>query len=230
MQGFPPSLISTHWVLNITETVLSPCRLVLSPCRLILSTSQRGKHSYDAHVQLKDVRRGVTSQIHSARRLQTTIPTLPASPRVRALERHAETVKLHVAASVSRGQRCNSCLRIKGSVREAGGGDKDTGGQRSKRPSPRYTEKARSPVVLPSFWRPRDSRRAGASSGAKGVGISVGHFRKPSPTPQHVKAQFSSKRPTCKPWGWLKQLQYSPGAGSHQSKTFLAKPELFSSV
>lgn len=41
MQGFPPSLISTHWVLNITETVLSPCRL-------ILSTSQRGKHSYDA--------------------------------------------------------------------------------------------------------------------------------------------------------------------------------------
>ena len=132
MQGFPPSLISTHWVLNITETVLSPCRLVLSPCRLILSTSQRGKHSYDAHVLLKDVRRGVTSQIHSARRLQTTIPTLPASPRVRALERHAETVKLHVAASVSRGQRCNSCLRIKGSVREAGGGDKDTGGRGPK--------------------------------------------------------------------------------------------------
>lgn len=42
MQGFPPSLISTHWVTNITGTVLSPC------C-LILSTSHRGKYSYDAH-------------------------------------------------------------------------------------------------------------------------------------------------------------------------------------
>ena len=180
-------------------------------------------------MHLKEVRRGVISQIHSARRLQTTTPSLPASPRVRALERHAET-KLHVAASVCRGQRCNSCPRINGSAREAGGGDKDTGGQGSKRPSPRYPEKARSPVVLPSFRRPRDSRRAGASSGAKGVGISMGHFRKPSPTPQHVKAQPSSKRPTCKPWGWLKHLQYSPGAGSHQSKAFLAKPALFSSV
>lgn len=78
--------------------------------------------------QLKEIRRGVSSQIHSARRLQTTIPTLPASPRVRALERHAETLKLHVAASACRGQRCNSCLRIKGSVRQAGGGDKDTAG------------------------------------------------------------------------------------------------------
>lgn len=183
--------------------------------------------------QLKEVRRGVNSQIHSARRLQTTIPTLPASPRVRALERHAETLKLHVAASACRGQRCNSCLRIKGSVRQAGGGDKDTGGGGGRGPKGRRLAIRKKPdrslCFLP-FGGPGDSRRAGASSGAKGVGISVGHFRKPSPTPQHVKAQSSSKRPTCKPWGWLKQLQYSPGAGSHQSKTFLAKPELLSSV
>lgn len=83
-------------------------------------------------MQMKEVRRGVNSQIPSARRLQTTIPTLSASPRVRALERHAEIVQLHVAASVCRGQRCNSCRRINGSAREAGGGDKDTGGRGPK--------------------------------------------------------------------------------------------------
>lgn len=99
--------------------------------------------------------------------------------------------ELHVAGWACCGQGCNSFRRIKGLACDVGGGDRGTEvEQGSKRPSPHY-EKSRVGSVLPSFRGPRDSLRAGATSRAKGVGISMGHFRKPDSKPQHVKKHSS---------------------------------------
>lgn len=70
-------------------------------------------------------------------------------------------------------------------------------GQGSQKPGLRYekSQVGRRASFLPSFRRPRNSPSAGASSRAKGVGISTGHFRKPDSMFQHVKAQGS---PPCR--------------------------------
>lgn len=176
----------------------------------------------------------VNSQIRTAGRLQIqdSHPGNSHSARYRgwALERHAETVRYtwrHLFAA-ARGVTPPKGSKAWLATLEVGTSHRV--GQGSRRSSPRYgKEKVRSGAVLPSFYRPRESGRAGAYSGAKGVGTTIWHFRKPNPTPQHVKGETSSRRPTGKPWGWLKG-SITPRAGSHQSKTILAKHRLFSSV
>ena len=71
------------------------------------------------------------------------------------------------------------------------GAQRQNGAGFSKAGTSLRKKSGREACFLPSFRRPRNSPRAGASSRAKGVGISTGHFRKPDSTSQHVKAQGS---------------------------------------
>lgn len=161
------------------------------------------------------------------------------SPRHRscALGKRTDSVvtiicKFHVAWPVCCGPGRNSFLRIKVSARDVGDGDRGTEAGWGRVPKGRdfATKKVRSGgVLLPSFRRPRNSPRAGASSRVKGVGISTRHFRKPDSTAQHVKAHCSApgRRPSCKPGGLLNSLNALPGPAATRD---LAKSGLLSSV
>lgn len=150
----------------------------------------------------------VISQVLPVSRLQTQDCHPTSLPLTVRWKDPPTSRKLHAAGWVYCGQGVTLSQRSKAQPLNVGNGDRDRVGQGSKRPQSCGKKKSDREACFLPVSSPGASS-AGSSSGAKGVGISWGHFR--PPRAPRKSAAFSIRNPHARPWAGQRASPLSRG-------------------